>query len=325
MHLLIVQYLSKSVTVLIAAFLGASSGLPATAKTAPAPEVLVAMPQAPPRKPCNCANTEKQVMKALENARAAFGAQSAEASFALMELGKTHLYQMKFAQAEKDLQEAVEIQEKALGKTDSRTAYTMGLLASVYHDEGKSAESSEQARQAMSIFEANMKLGKPMQLEALEQMARLYIYQKKLKEALASYEKALPIAEQRYKNAPNDMAGRYETISMLNRGVDNAHAEEFLRKAVAARSVAKPAQPAILLWDKQQLGQLLILNKKYKQAVDYLDAETRHIDGANAASWYQTVTVCQSSLAALNQAAAAARLAAISARLKPAVAKPKRD
>ena len=303
--------------VLLSLFWGVAVPAGSTPKVQPVQQIRTAIPQAPPRKPCNCASTEKQVRKALDNARQAFGPSSAEASFALTELGKTHLYQMKFSEAEKDLQEAVEIQKKTLEKNDSRTAFTLSLLASVYHEEGRSAESAEQSKVAMSIFEANMKAGKPLQMEALEQMARLYLYQKKLKEALASYEKALPIAEQRYKSAPNELAGRYETLSMLNRGDNNERAEDFLRKAVAARTQGKPPQPALLLWDKQQLGQLMILNKKYSQAVAYLDKETRHLDEGAAGSWYQTITICQSSLTALKQPVAAQRLVSISARLKP--------
>jgi tetratricopeptide (TPR) repeat protein len=294
--------------------------LGATPKLQAADTKMTPLPPVSPGKPCECKQSENQMLQTLKQQEKTQGPSSLMVSFTLDELAKIHLMQHRTADARKALLRALEIQRKQLAADDNHVAYTLGLIATTYHVDGELENYQKYSRQAMDIFQKNVQAGRPMQLEALDELAHLYVMDRSTEKAIPVYEQALKIAKERGAS-PMDLAGRYETLGMLYREPKTADkAIAYFKQAVDLRQKNRPKSNigwAQLLWDKQMIGSLLILQEKYAPAADlFVNTAKALTDKQEKAFWQQSLLNYAQVFDRSNKAAEAKRLNAAAHKLK---------
>jgi len=292
----------------------------ATANLQAADTKTTAVAPAIPGKPCECKQSENQLLATLKQQETTQGASSLIVSFTLDELAKVHLMQHRVPEARKALLRALEIQRKQLAADDNHVAYTLGLIATTYHLEADQKNYQTYSAQAMGIFQKNIQARRPMQLEALDELAHLYVMDRSTDKAIPIYEKALKVAKERGAS-PIDMAGRYETLGMLYRdpgAVDKAIA--YFTEAIDIRQKNRPKSSvgwAQVLWDNQMIGSLLIMEKKYSAATDLFVQKSKSLaDKQEKKFWQQTLLNYAEVFHRLNESKNAQRLTAAAEALK---------
>lgn len=264
------------VTSKILANIGALCGSLVFSACVQAADPVMDIPEPMLRKPCPCKSAEKNALNMVATAEKVFGKDSAQYADALVELGKIRYYQKNYKTAETALLSALALQDKKLPAAHNKIAFTHGLLASLYKEQKNEAKATGEAKQAIAIFEANRRSGAKLELQAVEQMANLYMLEGDTEKARLALASLVPLAEKQYGKDSLQVAQHLETLSLFNRTPEKhlEGARMLLRAAAIRQSKPGSQQDASLVWDRQSLALLLIGNKKYQQGSDILLRET---------------------------------------------------
>ncbi|MCI0699873.1 MAG: serine/threonine-protein kinase [Planctomycetia bacterium] len=174
-----------------------------------------------------------------------------------------------YGEAERYAKEAIRLRLKYQGPDNYLTYLAIETLAGVYHRQGRYTDAEPLHRQLIEGFDKHVGERSLSSLAARANLAFVLNRQGRYKEAVEEYEKALPLMRQVF--APGrlsfNLTGYGHSLCRLRRYEEAA---TVLREAMTIREDDLGGYSPQLYNSRSILGEVLIGQKKYKEAEDHL-------------------------------------------------------
>ena len=223
------------------------------------------MPQAPPKKGCDCGSLkllEPKLKQALAAAEKKFGAGSTETAVALTALAHAYALASEYKKAEPLFARAVAIGQGRL--TDSPAdspatlAHTLTRQGSMYAAMNSFARAETAFTRALKLEEPPAKIPSLLAAETAGELGRLYLNRSQYERAEPLLKRSLTTKEQVLGPAHKELRPELQSLARMYMGRRNLPAAEgYLKRdiAIAEKGASAKSRPSMsLTWDIEYLA-----------------------------------------------------------------------
>lgn len=231
------------------------------------------MPQAPPKKGCDCGSLkllEPRLKQALAAAEKKFGAGSPQTAVALTALAHAYARASEYKKAEPLFARAVAIGQKHTSDSPATLAHTLTRQGSMYAAMNSFAKAETALTRARKLEEPPAKIPSLLAAETAGELGRLYLNQSQYERAEPLLKRSLTTKEKVLGPAHKELRPELQSLARMYMGRRNLPvAEGYLKRdiAIAEKGAIAKSRPSMsLTWDMEYLAWVYGQQGKYALA-----------------------------------------------------------